>query len=239
MARRKLLLLGLLSLFAAQVAAATELDRVREFERAREAKRQALESSTAEQRKLEAERITAQAGRITRNGAELEIKLDNGARTFFRNEESHCLEGVIPTHDDSCVEFVYLGRLEQRFDLLLARYYEGLDYRLIVDANGRAIRLADVPHFSPDADRFVAVSSPEAFSFDGIEVWSVRAGTPVMEWNHQPKGYALYFFGRWNGDDAIALEVETYVAHELKRLPARLVRQPGGWRLEGPAEASH
>jgi hypothetical protein len=229
---------GALALIVAVAVQATELDRVRERDLAERDKRAAFELAFDELRQLEPDRIRAENGRVVRRGAELEFALVNHRRTFFRNDESRCLEGIIPSRDDSCVEFFFVGQPDARFYLLRAHYYEGSDYRLLDANTGHVTRLAAEPHFSPDGTRLVTVSSAELYDPAGIEVWSAGAGVPSLEWRHEAKAFAFYYYVRWDGNDSVRLRAKTYVDRELRELPARLHLGESGWMLQGPAETS-
>jgi hypothetical protein len=235
MSRRLATVIAILLLAAP--ARATELDRMRAFDRARQDARAAFDHEFEELRRLEPERIRAQDGRVLRQGDELALKLDNGGRMFLRNDDSMCLEGIIPARNDGCVAFFFVGHA-QRFYLLRARYDAGSDYRLIDDGTGASTIVPAEPHFSPDGRHLVTVCAENAYDPVGIEIWSLGAGEPSREWTHQPQQYAVYSFVRWDGNASIALEVKTYVDHDLKQLPARLVLGDGGWMLEGPPESS-
>jgi hypothetical protein len=224
-------------LFLAASAQATELDRLRELDRARQETRATFDREFAELARLEPERIAAESGRVVRRGDELALALGTGGHTFLRNDASLCLEGVIPSRNDGCVAFFFIGH-PQRFYLLRARYDAGSDFRLIDDRTGVPTKIPAEPHFSPDGTRLVTVSAANAYDPVGVEVWSLAAEAPSLEWKHDPDQYAIYSFLRWDSDADVALEVETYVAHELRRLPAHLIRGEGGWLLHGPAESS-
>jgi hypothetical protein len=229
---------GVLALLLARTAAATELDSVRQFDRSQEEQRAAIDAGFAELKQQEPERIRSQHGQVSRSGGELALRLASGRRTFFRNDESQCLQGVIPARTDGCVEFFFVGERIGRFYLLRARYAAGSDYRLIDEASGRTTKVADEPHFSPDGARFVVASAAEANSASGVEIWSANDGAPVLEWTHVPTQYALYYFVHWEGDKAVAIEVATYVDHALRRVPAYVLRRENDWTLRGPVEAS-
>ena len=219
-------------------AAATELDRLREQERVRQDRRVAYEHDLAELARIEPERIRDAAGGVQRSGGELALALADSRWTYFHDETSRCLVGVIPTRGDGCVAFIFLGRPLPRFYLLRARYYEGSDWRLVDHHTGRTTAVFAEPHFSPDGRHFVAASAAEIYDASGIELWSVGGNRPALDWKHEPTQYALYSFVTWEGNDAVLLEVRTFVARELRRLPARLSQIGSRWVLEGPAEAS-
>src|SRR5262249_27921531 len=81
-------------------AAATELDRQREQERARQNQRVAYERDLAELARIEPERIHEAAGGVQRSGGELALALADRRWTYFHDETSHCLVGVIPVRGD-------------------------------------------------------------------------------------------------------------------------------------------
>jgi hypothetical protein len=229
---------GAVALLLAGAAEATELDRNRERDMVDRDKRAVYELAFDELRRLEPERIRAEDGRVIRRAAELELALANNRRTFFRNDESRCLEGIIPSRDDSCVEFFFVGHPQPRFYLLRAHYYEGSDYRLLDVTSGHVTRLAAEPHFSPNGERVIAVSAAETYDPTGIEIWSTVGPSTALEWKHEAKAYALYSFVRWDGNDSVLLEVKTYVDRELRQVPARLGVGANGWMLRGPVESS-
>src|SRR5579862_7486108 len=145
---------GVVALLVAAAAQATELDRLRELDRARHDQRAAFEREFAELRRLEPERIRAEAGRVRRERDELSLALANGGRTFFHDDESLCLEGLIPARNDGCVSFFFLGH-PFHFYLLRARYDAGSDYRLVDEKTGESTKIPAEPHFSPDGARLV------------------------------------------------------------------------------------
>jgi hypothetical protein len=218
-------------------AEATELDRLRALDRARQDQRAAFDREFAELRRQEPERIRAENGRVRREGDELSLGLGNGGRTFFRDDESQCLEGLIPSRTDGCVAFFFIGHA-LHFYLVRARYDAGSDYRLVDDATGAPTKIPAEPHFSPDGARLVTVIATDAYDHAGIEIWSTGAGEPAREWKYEPSEYAIYSFVRWDGNANIALEVRTYVEGRLQRLPAHLVLGETGWIRQGPAESS-
>jgi hypothetical protein len=228
---------AVVALLAAAAAQATELDRLRELDRARHDQRAAFEREFAELGRLEPERIGAEAGRVRRDGGELSLALANGGRTFFHDDESLCLEGLIPARNDGCVAFFFIGH-PFHFYLLRARYDAGSDYRLVDDRTGESTNIPAEPHFSPDGTRLVTVTPTNPFDRAGLEIWSTGAATPAREWEYEPLEYAIYSFVRWDGDTAIALELTTYVGGKLAHVPVRLVLGEGGWTRQGPAESS-
>lgn len=230
--------LGMLALLLAGAAEATELDRLRALEESQKQQRALYERTFAELRRLEPERLRAESGRVIRHDGELELWLSQGRKTFFHNDDARCLQGLIPSREDGCVEFIFVGHPVERFYLLRAHYLAGSDYRLVDRLTGLSTRVIAEPHFSPDGTRFVAVSAAEIYDPVGIEMWAVGAGEPSLAWQHRPAAYALYYFLGWEGNESVALEVATYVDHELERLPARLLLGADGWHLEGPAESS-
>src|SRR5215472_15764964 len=98
---------GVVAVVAATAAQATELDRLRELDRARHDQRAIFEREFAELRRLEPERIDAEGGRVQRERDELSLALANGGRTYFHDDESQCLEGLIPSRSDGCVAFYF------------------------------------------------------------------------------------------------------------------------------------
>jgi hypothetical protein len=225
------------ALVAAVAAQATELDRLHELDRARHDQRAAFEREFAELRRLEPERIRAEAGRVRREGDDLSLALANGGRTFFHDDESQCLEGLIPSRSDGCVAFYFIGH-PSRFYRLRAHYDAGSDYRMVDEATGESTKIPAEPHFSPDGTHLVSVTATNGFDRAGIEIWSTGAGAPAREWQYDPVEYAIYAFLHWDGDTAIALELTTYVRGKLARVPVRLVLGEGGWIRQGPAESS-
>jgi len=228
---------GVVALLVAAAAQATELDRLRELDRARHDQRAAFEREFAELHRLEPERIRAEAGRVRREGDDLSLALMNGGRTFFHDDESQCLEGLIPSRNDGCVAFYFIGH-PFRFYLLRAHYDAGSDYRLVDEATGESTKIPAEPHFSPDGARLVTVTPTDAYDHAGIEIWSTGAGAPAREWQYDPVEYAIYAFVRWDGNTMIALELTTYVGGKLARVPVRLLRGETGWTRQGPAESS-
>ena len=229
---------GVLAVFLAGTVQATELDRVRELDRARQNQRAAFEFAFTKLGQLEPDRIAAEHGGVVRNGGELALALSGGRWTYFHNETVWCLSGVIPARSDGCVDFYFVGHPVPRFYLLRAHYAEGSDFRLVDAGNGHPTNIPAEPQFSADQKHFVTVSAAIAYDPVGIEIWQVTPDAPALIWKHVPSQFALYHFVTWRGDDDVLLDVETYVDHELKRLPARLRLGTNGWTLQGPVEAS-
>lgn len=231
-------LVGAFVLLLAAGAWATELDHIRQIERSQEEQRAAAEAEFTDLSTREPERIKAEHGRVIRDGAELTLQLAGGRRTFFHDDESQCLEGVIPARTDGCVQFFFIGDRIERFYLLRARYAAGSDYRLIDQASGHMTKIADEPHFAPNSAHFAVVSAAEANGTPGVEIWSTHADVPTREWAHVPTQYALYYFIDWEGDKDVAIEVATYVDHKLRHLPAHVLQRGNEWMLRGPVESS-
>jgi hypothetical protein len=174
----------------------------------------------------------------SRTGDILTIRAASGKEVVWRNE-NQCGEGGQPFSYEHCIHFVFADHLVKSHGfVVLALTYEGYSYDWVDDSTGALTHLPEEPHPSPSADRLAVVGGSEAEGYDGIQVWRRQNDSFVLEWEHEPTGYALYDFKGWQGDDIVLLSVTTWVNHAFAEgRPARAIRQRE-WKYEGPAEAS-
>lgn len=184
-------------------------------------------------RRAEPDNIAASNGLVKRNGDDLLLRIGPDVVTFVNQDQ--CGQDDRPFNLENCTYFIYVRHSPEHHGfLLLIAYYEDFKYSWVDDVSGHATILEDEPHFSPSGHQFVVVKGDEASSFDGIQIWSDHG--PSMVWKYFPKGYALYSFVNWQGEDRISLRVSTMVHHQITDLPAQLVHTSKGWEIEDPPE---
>jgi hypothetical protein len=190
------------------------------------------------QEQLEAERIAASSGHAERHGSTLLIHAANGQDQAFQNEKM-CGDGGRVFDIQHCTKYVFLGHLADRHgSLVLAGYYESAGYFWISDVTGKKVAIGGEPHFSPNGQRFAVAVPNESEGFNGIQVWRWQHDDAAIEFEYEPKEYALYDFSKWNGDEKVVLKVTTYIDHKLAETSAHLTKTATGWNLSGPTEAS-
>jgi hypothetical protein len=178
--------------------------------------------------------ISASEGRAQRVGPKLILKLANGQTITFADEDK-CDGGAM--RDPRCVirRFAgYDGRI--RMFLVSNVYWEWGDYDLVSEVTGSDVKLPKDPHFSPAGGLFVVVSARECCGENVIQMWRTRGGYSNLEWQHVPRGYALYNFRTWIDEDHVSLTVILHAGNGLQELPAALVYRNPGWHIEGPPE---
>lgn len=119
---------------------------------------------------------------------------------------------------------------------LVAHYmYEGSQYVLVSRHTGRRQPVFGIPVLSPDSQRLAVANADLVAEYtpNVLQVWHVGPDGLRLEWQVRPDN--------WGAEDPHWLAPDT-LAFKRVRLcdgapcdePARLVRMPGGWRVETP-----
>jgi len=167
---------------------------------------------------------------VRRDGDTLYLKLKSGAYLAFRDAQS--CEPPSPCD----YEFVdYYGDLG--FYLVFVGYYEGEDYVMISDRDGKEYSVKELPKLSPDKERIASVSSCDAFCINGVFVWRIVNGGLVSELFYEPEEYARYGFVKWMDDKTIDLAKKVYSSAQIcpesdfMTVPVTLRLEDGGWKF--------
>ena len=183
---------------------------------------QLLEPDTAE---LAAARA---AGKVSRAGSELRIKLLNGKTATFLDDTTPGLKTSLPR---------YAGYLESiHSHVIHILQYEGSGAYIVVDdSTGGSTIVFGKPVASPDGTRFVLTSMAGAGAgYDGsmIEVWRMVGRKPEKEFSFDTEN------GPWEASDAvwrdsitIDFDKNTFVSFDKpdKKAPGRLTRTGTTW----------
>jgi len=168
---------------------------------------------------------------VERDGRKLTLKLKNG---------DVCVLKDMNTDIDSDSHTAY--NFEDYFKkpgyyLVHVQYWEGDEYRMVNEANGRGFDIPAAPNISPGNKRLAAVSASDAYNFNGIEVWRFAKGKMVREWKYAPDEHLAFHFIGWDGDDAFRAGYYSYVqGPDLKEKRVENIhlarRGPAGWKIE-------
>jgi hypothetical protein len=177
-----------------------------------------------------------------RRGHVLSLKLANGTTKTFETTSHRCFDYDSPSYSEEnrpaeCISYTLKGYFPAHRHVLLdvgeGQHYGW--YSIVSGRTGHETRIPNIPHYAPGGRRFASVNPSEAedHAENAIYIWSTGE-PPKLEFHHQPKGYTLYRFDRWEGSDRVVLSVEFSGEEGLKRAPATVVRTKEGWRLDSP-----
>jgi hypothetical protein len=178
----------------------------------------------------ESEPIGLSDGLVERSGDLLTIHARDGSAVTFRNEQI-CGENGGPFDSAHCVQYCYVGYDRARHGLLiLAAAYEETSFVWVSDVAGARTDLHGEPKFSPDGQLFIT-TAPNELGWNGIQAGKWSPGGLSLQWEFQPKAYALYDFSSWLDAHTVALRETTWKDGALVELPATLVWTQSGWNL--------
>lgn len=187
----------------------------------------AVQNNEEDQENLRIERFKEN---VRRDGDTLYLKTGSDALLAFKNAQS-CMPSSPCDY-----EFVdYYGDLG--FYLIFVGYYEGEDYVMISDKDGKEYSVKEVPKVSPDETRIISVSACDAYCINGVFVWRVVNGRLVSELFYVPEEYAQYSFVKWVDDRTIELAKKVYASRQICQesdfmtVPVKLELEDGGWRF--------
>ncbi len=167
---------------------------------------------------------------VRREGDTLYLKVESGAYLAFKDTQS--CEPPLPCD----YEFVdYYGDLG--FYLIFVGYYEGEDYVMISNKDGKEYSVKGLPRLSPDKERFVSVSACEVYCINGVFIWRIVDNGLVLELSYEPEEYARYSFIQWKDDKTIELAKKIYSTEQLcpksdfMMVPVTLRLERGDWKF--------
>lgn len=178
----------------------------------------------------ESVRIAKYPDNVRRDGDTLYLKTESAANLELKDTKS-C------TYPSPCdYEFLdYYSDLG--FYLIFAGYYEGEDYILISDGDGKEYSVKELPRFSPDKERVVSVSACEVYCNNGVFIWRIVGDGLVSELFYEPEEYARYSFVKWKDNMTIELTKKMKSTEQLcPRSDSIIVAvtvqlEEGGWRF--------
>jgi hypothetical protein len=146
---------------------------------------------------VEARAIASSAGRVSRNGPVLELRLSNGTSKTVANETNRDI-----------TRFVYLGELDS-----LPYYVIGMvpprlpELRMILldERTGAQTAVPGVPIVSPNQTRFFVLSG-EVEAEHPVQIWSITASGPRFEWAPASEGQPIE--GQWHDDSTVMYRVD-------------------------------
>lgn len=171
----------------------------------------------------EARAIAASAGRVSRNGSLLEIRLPSGSSLTLRNA----------TGTVGAKRYVYLGRLDTLGYRVIGVALEQLPETrmlLVSEQTGDTTAVTGVPIVSPNRERFLVIPDDPGVD-NSVEVWSLASGAPRFEWGTGDEDMRP-IDGAWKDDSTVTYRV----------VPARSQSKPdtismllpfrdGGWKI--------
>lgn len=167
---------------------------------------------------------------VRRDGDTLYLKTESGTYLTFKDTQS--CDPPSPCDYEFVDFYSDLG-----FYLVFVGYYEGEDYIMISDKDGKEYSVKDIPMLSPDRERVVSISTCGAFCINGVFIWRIVDGGLVSELFYEPGEYARYSFIKW--EDALTIEL-TKKIYSTERLcpefdfmmvPVTLRLEEGGWKF--------
>lgn len=182
--------------------------------------------------------ILAAKDQAERKGDDLLLKPRNAPPVTFTDHKAACDRGDA----EHCDGFAFMGAFAKSRALVVQQFfYEGSSFIFVDEASGRQIRLAAMPVFSPDGQRFLV--APYDLENDigpnNLEIWRREGDGAVLEWAHTlaqthaedpslPLPYQVRVRS-WSGD-RITLSLFTEVP-EKRRWRGTLVRDGNDWKL--------
>lgn len=140
--------------------------------------------------------------RASRKGNVLSLKLDDGTTKAFRSDPEAC------KRDDAerCGKYRLIGfHAASGHYVVHGQGYDDYDVRLVSARTGKATKLVDVPHFSPDGSTFVTARCDELAC--SISLGSIASDPAAIVWGKKDRelhGRGWKFL-RWIDDDQAAL----------------------------------
>lgn len=179
---------------------------------------------------LEKLRIAKFEKNVRRDGDTLYLKIESGAYLAFKDAQScdppsPCDYEFIDYYSDAGFYIIFVG------------YYEGEDYIMISDKNGKEYSVKDLPRLSPGKERIVTVSACEVYCINGVFIWRIVDDGLVSELFFEPEGYVRYSFIKWKDDKTIELVKKVYSTEQLCResdfmtVPVTLRLEEDGWKF--------
>jgi hypothetical protein len=169
-----------------------------------------------------------------RRGGELRLSFGNRTtRTYKDNLSKKACEQGGPY--ESCRQYMLYDFFPEH-DLFLIHigYYEGQEWRLVRQLNGKEETLVDPPRYSPNRKWLAAVEWNEGDDANnGIDIVSAQSNRAEPSFHYRPKEYELWQFVRWDGDDRLVLSVQWRPEGkpDLVTWSAEVVRVNGQWQL--------
>lgn len=120
---------------------------------------------------------TEHGGRVMRAGGQLRLKLGNGRWHTIRDYQR-------ANDEASTIKYSFRDYLTDiGYFLIHRQFYEGIDYLMIDERNGRRFVLQELPVVSPDRRRLVTASNGiiGGYSPNAVQIWRVTKSGLVLE----------------------------------------------------------
>lgn len=167
---------------------------------------------------------------VRRDDDTLYLKVESGAYLAFKDTQS--CDPPLPCDYEFVDYYSDLG-----FYLIFVGYYEGEDYIMISDKDGKEYSVKELPRLSPDKERFVSVSACEVYCINGVFIWRIVDNGLVSELFYEPEEYTRYNFIQWKDDKTIELAKVTYSSEQIcpksdfLTVPVTLRLEDGDWKF--------
>ena len=140
--------------------------------------------------------------RVKREGDSLLLKSRSG--TVFTLKDD-----LVCEKSDDCAFFKFLDYFEDTGFYLVKGYYgKRIDHFMVSVSDGEKYFIHELPKFSPDKRRLIAITSASNRGYEktGIYLWRVDGTKLIPEFSFEPDSYDTYKFKRWKNDGFIVLE---------------------------------
>lgn len=143
---------------------------------------------------------------IKRSGV-LKFKLSNGKEVSFKD---------ITKHEAENKTYSFKGVLNNRFYVVLGKYYDTGEYLLIDKFNGDVTSLWGEPNIAPDGMHLASFSSALGYDMmpNGIQMFRISNNKLVPDWEYKIEDWEPEAI-RWN--DNSSLLVSKYISADLSK----------------------
>jgi hypothetical protein len=167
-----------------------------------------------------------------RRGGELRLTLGNGAVKLYKDNQKACEKGPY----GSCKNYMLYDYFpEDRLLLVHLMFYEGDEWLLIRQQDGKKENIVAPPRYSPGKKWLASVFWTEGPSDgnNGIDIVPANGDSTEPAFHYRSEGYELWEYVRWESDDRLSVKVTWRVGSdpELVDWPAEVVRVDGKWQL--------
>lgn len=166
--------------------------------------------------------------RVNRSGGQLRLKLTNGRWHTIRDFQRR-------NDEASTIKYSFRDYLPDiGYFLVHRQFYEGIDYLMIDERNGRRFALQELPVVSLDRQRLVTASNGiiGGYSPNSVQIWRVTRSGLVLEQTIRPRGWGPSD-AKWIDNQTIDLTKTFPAANESGSTSTEHVRLvlSGRWQI--------
>src|SRR5262249_10503459 len=145
-----------------------------------------------------------------RQGDELHLKFGNSASRIYKEDTTGCENGPY----EKCKRYTLYDYFpEHRLFLVIVGYYEGGEWLLVSQLDGKEQQIVGPPGYSPGKRSLASANwneGPGGDSNNGIDIVPADLNSNGPAFHYRPNDYELWQFVRWDGDDRLLLNVTYY-----------------------------